>query len=143
MTMRANSRRTRHAFTLIELMIVLIILVSLAALVTPAFLKKAEKAKYQGAQVQVKLLANAVNDFFLDVGEYPKGLNDLVQSPGGDRWDGPYLDPPQVPKDPWGEEYHYVCPGQHGKFDLSSYGADKAPGGEKYDADINSWEVKP
>ena len=139
MKTRPANRRATHPFTLIELMIVLIILVSLAALVTPAFMSKAEKAKYQSAQVQLKLLVNAIHDYFLDMGEYPDDLDDLVQSPGGERWDGPYLEPPQVPKDPWGGDFIYTCPGQHGKFDLVSYGADKSPGGEKYNADIGSW----
>lgn len=134
-------QRKVHTFTLMELMIVLLILGFLAALVTPNMLKKAEKAKHKTAQLQVKLLANTCKDYYLDTGEYPQRLEDLVKDTGDPDWNGPYLvDPPKIPKDPWDEPYRYDYPGQHAKFDIYSYGADKAPGGEKYDADIGNWK---
>ena len=133
-------RRQKSDFTLIELMIVLIILGLLTALVTPRFLGKAEKAKRQAAKVQIKYLSDTVKDFYLDTGRYPKRLESLVEDPGLEKWSGPYLDPPKIPEDPWGEDYIYEYPGQHGKFDIKSLGADRAPGGEDGAADIVSWE---
>ena len=130
----------KAGFTLIELMIVLIILGLLTALVTPQFLGKAEKAKRQTAKMQIEYLSNAVKDYYLDVGQYPQQLKDLVENPGEEKWDGPYLDPPKIPEDPWGEEYVYEYPGTHGQFDLYSWGSDRAPGGEDNNADIVSWE---
>ncbi len=130
----------RRCFTLMELMIVLLIMGLLAALVTPAFIGKAEKAKAKTAQMQVKLLSNAVYDYYLDVDEYPDKLSDLVEKTGGEKWAGPYLDPPMLPTDPWGEPYHYRQPGEHGRFDIFSYGADKAPGGDGNNADITNWQ---
>ena len=120
-------------------MIVLIILVSLAALVTPAFMRQLEGAKQRTAKVQIGLLSNACKDYYFDVNEYPPNLDALVNDPGNNKWNGPYLDPPQVPKDPWGNEYQYTVPGQSGAdFDIVSYGADGAPGGDKKDADISN-----
>lgn len=132
--------RQRRRFSLMELMIVLLIIGLLTAVVGPTFLKKADKAKYRTGQLQLKLVSNAIKDYYLDMDAYPDRLEDLVTNPGSNKWDGPYLDPPKVPVDPWGEPFQYNYPGQHGKFDLVSYGADKSPGGEKYNADINSWE---
>jgi len=80
----------------------------------------------------------------LDVDKYPtsaQGLNALVESPDdAKRWNGPYLSKSKVPMDPWQQEYHYVSPGEHGKFDLFSFGADEKEGGEGEDQDIVSWE---
>ena len=78
----------------------------------------------------------------MDMHEFPKKLDDLVQSPGGTKWDGPYMEKASsVPLDPWGEPYHYDCPGNHNKkgVDIYSYGPDKAPGGEGDNADITNW----
>ncbi|MDT8390537.1 MAG: type II secretion system major pseudopilin GspG [Lentisphaeria bacterium] len=132
-------RRTRR-FSLLELMIVLLILGLLAALAVPNLMKKADKAKYKTGELQVKLLSNAIKDYYLDMDEYPDTLEDLVTDTGDTKWDGPYLDPPKIPLDPWGEPFRYDFPGRHGQFDLSSLGADKSPGGDKYNADINNWE---
>jgi general secretion pathway protein G len=80
----------------------------------------------------------------LDVGSYPtseQGLNALIESPdGAQRWNGPYLRKSKVPLDPWQQEYKYTSPGEHGKFDISSLGADGKEGGEGEDKDLNSWE---
>ena len=55
-------------------------------------------------------------------------------------WNGPYLKKAVIPKDPWANDYHYQSPGDHGEYDLYSYGADNQPGGDKNDRDVNSWE---
>jgi general secretion pathway protein G len=132
--------RRRHRFSLIELMIVLIIMSLLAALVGPEALKKLKKAKSQTAKLQIELLSSAVEDYYLDMDTYPAKLQDLVENSGNEKWDGPYLKKGKLPLDPWNEDYHYTYPGQHGDFDISSYGADKSPGGSNEAADVNSWE---
>lgn len=130
-------------FTLIELMVVMIILGLLAALVAPRFVGKVGKAKVKTAKAQIELLGSALDDFRLDNGRYPtteEGLDALRHKPPGlPNWDGPYL-PKEVPLDPWGRPYHYKCPGEHGDYDLFSYGKDGVQGGEKENQDIVSWK---
>ena len=130
-------------FTLIELLVVMVIIGLLAALVAPRFVRQEEKAKMKAARAQIELLGTALDTFRLDVGRYPttqEGLEALRQQPGGlPKWDGPYLKK-GVPLDPWGKPYSYESPGRHGPYDLLSYGADGAQGGEGDNRDITSWE---
>ncbi len=130
-------------FTLVEILVVMVIIGLLAALVAPRFIRQEEKAKIKVAKAQVELLGTALDTFRLDAGRYPtgeEGLEALRSKPGGlDRWDGPYLKK-EVPLDPWGRPYIYKSPGEHGPYDLTSYGADGASGGEGDNRDINSWE---
>jgi general secretion pathway protein G len=134
--------RDSSGFTLVELLVVMIIIGLLAALVGPRFIRQEEKAKVKAAQAQVELLSTALDTFRLDLGRYPtteEGLQALRQNPGGlERWDGPYLKK-EVPLDPWGKSYVYKSPGEHGAFDLLSYGADGVSGGEGDNRDITSW----
>ncbi|MDH3442674.1 MAG: type II secretion system major pseudopilin GspG [Deltaproteobacteria bacterium] len=135
--------KNQQGFTLIELLVVMIIIGLLAALVGPRFIRQEEKAKVKAAKAQIELLATALDTFRLDVGRYPttqEGLEALMRQPGGlERWDGPYLKK-ELPQDPWGVPYAYRSPGQNGAFDIVSYGADKAPGGDADNRDITSWE---
>lgn len=134
--------RGKKGFTLIELLVVMIILGLLAALVGPRLFKKVEKSKQQAAKAQIELFGAALDAFRLDVGRYPtteEGLNALVENPGIEKWDGPYLKK-KVPPDPWGHPYVYKCPGEHNEYDLYSLGADGQPGGEGKNKDIVSWE---
>ena len=139
------SRRTASAgFTLIEMMVVMVIIGLLMALVGPRFIRQEEKAKVGAAHAQIELLGTALDTFRLDVGRYPstqEGLASLRQRPfGTDRWDGPYLKK-DLPKDPWDHPYYYRSPGEAGRpYDLYSYGADGAPGGDGDGRDITSWE---
>ncbi len=130
-------------FTLIELLVVIIILGLLSALVAPKFFGKVDKAKHKAAKTQIELFGSALDEFRLDNGRYPtsgEGLDALRVKPAGlANWDGPYL-PKQIPLDPWGKAYVYKSPGDKGPYDLISYGADGAPGGENNDKDIVSWE---
>ncbi|MFQ5853006.1 MAG: type II secretion system major pseudopilin GspG [Candidatus Binatia bacterium] len=130
-------------FTLIELLVVMVIIGLLATLVAPRFLRQEEKAKVKVAGAQIELLGTALDTFRLDVGRYPttqEGLEALRRQPGGlERWDGSYLKK-EVPLDPWGKPYVYRSPGEHGPYDLISYGADGLPGGERDNQDITSWK---
>jgi general secretion pathway protein G len=130
-------------FTLVELIVVVIIIGLLAGLVVPQFIKQEEKATAKAAKAQIELLGTALDTYRLDVGRYPstqEGLQVLSQRPGGvDRWDGPYLKK-AVPNDPWGKPYVYKSPGDHGPYDIISYGADGVPGGEGNNRDVTSWE---
>ena len=121
----------------------MVIIGLLAALVGPRFIRQEEKAKIKAAKAQIELLSTALDTFRLDVGRYPtsqEGLEALRTQPGGvERWDGPYLKK-DVPVDPWGKPYVYKSPGDHGPFDILSYGADGAPGGDGDNHDIASWE---
>lgn len=140
---RKREKRSENGFTLIELLVVIIILGLLSALVAPKFFGKVDKAKQKTAKTQIELFGSALDEFRLDVGRYPtteEGLNALREKPGNvTNWEGPYL-PKAIPLDPWGFPYQYKSPGEHGAYDLFSYGADGAIGGEGNDKDIVNWE---
>ena len=92
----------------------------------------------------MSLFETALDTYRLDMGKYPTtevGLAALRQKPDDTdtNWDGPYL-PKEIPLDPWGRAYVYVQPGEHGDYDILSYGADKQPGGEGEDTDIVNWK---
>lgn len=138
-----QAMKNQAGFTLVELIVVVIIIGLLAGLVVPQFIKQEEKATAKAAKAQIELFGTALDTFRLDVGRYPtsqEGMAALMQKPGGvDRWDGPYLRK-DLPPDPWGTPYVYKSPGDHGVYDIISYGADGAPGGDGNNRDITSWE---
>jgi general secretion pathway protein G len=139
-----------RGFTLIELMVVIVILSILAVYVAPKIMGRPDQAKQVKATVDIQSIETALRLYRLDNGFYPtteQGLEALVAAPATGRipknWrEGGYLERGRVPKDPWGNEYVYLSPGVHGEYDIISYGADGSPGGEGYDADINSWEIE-
>lgn len=147
---RNVSRLTAHGsrgFTLIEVMVVVVILAILAGIIVPRIMGRPEEAKRTKAQVDIKAIEEALNLYKLDNGSYPtteQGLDALVKKPETApipaKWkEEGYL--PKVTKDPWGGDYQYLSPGEHGDFDLSSLGSDGEPGGEGKNADVESWNL--
>jgi len=135
--------RKKKGFTLIEILVVVAIIGLLASLVAPKLFNKLASSKRKIAKAQIELIGNALDAFKLDVGRYPtteEGLKVLWRNPGNiPNWDGPYL-PKPIKKDPWGHPYVYKSPGEHGPYDLMSYGADGKQGGTGENKDITSWE---
>lgn len=130
----------QRGFTLVELLLVLVILALIAGLVLPGIIGKAESAKAKAASSQISRISMSVESFYLDTGNTPSSLEELVDEPAGlSGWNGPYIKNSLL-KDPWGQDYQYRVPGEHGDFDIWSYGADRKQGGEDNNADINSWE---
>ena len=138
----APATRAQRGFTLLELLVVLVIIGLLAGYVGPQFFKQIGKSETKTAAAQIDGLGKALDQYRLDTGHYPsteQGLASLWVKPADEsRWWGPYLRK-AVPKDPWGREYQYKSPGEHGEYDLLSYGRDGRPGGDGEDADLVSW----
>jgi len=139
---------SRSGFTLIEIMVVIIILGILVGLIVPRLMEKPEKARVVKAQMQIESISAALKEYKLDSGDYPtteQGLEALVEKPSIGKIPKKYPDKgylPKIPKDPWGNDYVYISPGEHGDFDLISYGADGEEGGEGKNADVQSWEIE-
>jgi general secretion pathway protein G len=134
------ARATARGFTLVELLLVLVILALIGGLVLPGIIGKAESAKFKAASSQIDRLSMAVETYYMDTNKIPESLDELVGESGGvPGWNGPYVKK-SILKDPWGREYVYNYPGEHGDFDIISLGADGQPGGEDTSADITSWE---
>ena len=140
--------RDNRGFTLIEIMVVIVILALLAALVGPKLIGRSDDAKVTDAKVQIKNIETALKLYKLDSGSYPsteQGLTALVAKPTvglipkNYKSEG-YLESKKIPKDPWGNDYIYLSPGEHGDFDIYSFGADGVKGGEGKNADITSWD---
>ena len=138
--------RRPRGFTLIEILVVITILGILAALIVPRIMDRPDQARATAARADVNAIMSALKLYKLDNGTYPtsdQGLQALVKKP--DRGDiprnwkpGGYLE--KLPKDPWDSDYQYLNPGIRGEVDVFSFGADRKPGGENYDADIGSWQ---
>ena len=130
-------------FTLVEILVVITIIGLIMGLVGPRVLNYLSESKVKAAKIQIQSFTSALELFYLDAGRYPssgEGLAVLVQPTGGiAAWNGPYLKGGSVPNDPWGKPYVYRSPGEHGVYDLISYGADGQEGGAGTAADIASW----
>jgi general secretion pathway protein G len=142
---RAQQPRRARGFTLIELIVAVAILAILATLIVPRLLGRVDDAQVAKARTDVAALATALNLYKLDNYTYPstdQGLQALVARPTGQpearNWKaGGYIE--RLPKDPWGRDYQYLSPGQHGEFDVWSNGRDGRGGGEGPDADLGNW----
>ena len=134
------NRKDRHAFTLIELLLVLVILGVLALVVVPKFAGRSEEARKTAARTDISMLEGQIDIFEQDCGRFPsndEGLGALVaQPPNAPKWKGPYIKR-GMPKDPWGNEYVYRYPGTHNvnSYDLYSLGPDGREGTD----DIDNW----
>jgi general secretion pathway protein G len=141
---RRRVRRGEAGFTLVEILVVITIIGLIMALVGPRVLNYLAESKVKAARIQVESFASSLDLFYLDNGRYPttsEGLVALAQRPGGaDAWNGPYLRSGAVPNDPWGHPYIYRSPGEHGAYDIISYGSDGQEGGSGTAADIASWQ---
>lgn len=143
MSLPPHRLRTARGFTLIEILVVVVILGILAAIVVPKVMERPGEARVVRAQQDIRGIASALGLYKLDNFVYPttaQGLEALVSQPTGQpeapNWKG-YLD--NLPKDPWGRPYQYQSPGQHGPFDVFTWGADGKPGGEGEAADVGNW----
>jgi general secretion pathway protein G len=136
------SDRRRSAFTLVEMLLVLVILAVLAAIVIPKFAGRSQQAKVTAAQSQISSIEMALDAFEVDNGFFPAGgagLNALIDQPSNaTNWKGPYLKK-GVPLDPWGNNYVYSYPGKNNPqgYDLMSVGPDGRAGG---DDDLTNWD---
>lgn len=141
MTRFQFSRRTA-GFTLLELLVVMVIIGMLAGFVGPKFFAQIGKSQVKTSRAQIDALEKALDQYRLDVGHYPsteQGLAALNERPSGEaKWSGPYLKK-AVPMDPWSHEYLYKIPGEHGEYDLLSYGKDGQSGGSGEAEDITNW----
>ncbi|MBF0527182.1 MAG: type II secretion system major pseudopilin GspG [Deltaproteobacteria bacterium] len=136
-------------FTLIELLVVIVILGILAGLIVPNIMDKPEEARKAKARMQLEAIENSLKMFKLDTGFYPtteQGLKALVEKPSTGKiplkWrEGGYLEKGELPKDPWGNDFAYLCPGVHNKdFDLWSYGQNGAEAGEGSEDNVVNWK---
>ena len=129
-----------QGFTLVEMLVVITIIGLIMGLIGPRVLYYLSESKVKAAKIQLQSFASALDLFYLDAGRFPstaEGLAALVkQTPGVGAWNGPYLRGGNVPNDPWSHGYVYRSPGEHGPYDIISYGSDGQEGGSGVAADI-------
>jgi general secretion pathway protein G len=144
MTLQRAKNRCDAGFTLLELLIVIAILSLLAVIGTLQLSGYLGHARTDTARLQLDQLSTALDLFRVDVKRLPsndEGLKALLEKPNGvENWRGPYLKKSQAIVDPWGRPFIYRRPGEHGEYDLSSYGADGRQGGTGEDLDVSNWQ---
>jgi len=139
-----NRKRGQAGVTLIEMLVVVTIIGLFVALVGPSLWKKVDSSKVTAARTQIQNFMTALGQYKLDTGTFPtteQGLHALREKPAEvNQWAGPYM-PQEIPKDPWGHDYVYKYPGEHGDDpDITCLGADGQPGGDGLNTDIVSWK---
>ena len=144
----ADAKRERRpdvgqqGFTLVEMLVVITIIGLIMGLIGPRVLNYLSESKVKAARIQLQSFAGALDLFYLDAGRFPstsEGLAALVQrTPGVAVWNGPYLRGNGLPNDPWNHPYLYRSPGEHGPYDIVSYGSDGQEGGAGIAADIST-----
>jgi general secretion pathway protein G len=139
---KCELRHAGRGFTLLELLVVMVIIGLLAGIVAPQYFSQLGKSNTKVAKAQIESFGQALDQFRLDVGQYPsteQGLAALrLAPPQSGKWQGPYLKR-DIPADPWGRPYQYRSPGQRGEYEIQSLGADGQPGGDAEASDVNSW----
>ena len=140
---KEENKNNQKGFTLVELLVVLAILVVISGFVAPQVMNYLAKAKHQAAAIEIERLSGILDLYLLDNGRYPttaEGLDALFEGPSGaDGWNGPYIKKAEQLLDPWEAAYLYRSPGDHGRIDIWSLGADGREGGEDEEADVTSW----
>ncbi|AVQ87069.1 type II secretion system major pseudopilin GspG [Plesiomonas shigelloides subsp. oncorhynchi] len=145
---KSVKRAPQAGFTLLEVMVVIVILGVLASLVVPNLLGNKERADQQKVVSDLTALENSLDMYKLDNGQYPstqQGLQALVSKPDGEPQPRRYRENgyiKRLPTDPWGNEYQYLSPGEHGQVDIYSLGADGVEGGEGNGLDIGNWNMQ-
>jgi len=137
-------RTPEQGFTLLEIMVVVVIIGLLAAIVVPSFIGNIDTAAINRSKQDIRGIETALNLYRLDNFRYPsttEGLEALVTSPGEANAPNWKQQLQRMPVDPWERPYLYANPGQHGEFDVFSYGADGQEGGEGINADIGNWDL--
>ena len=145
--MMKKRKQTKAGFTLVELLVVLVILMVIGTIAVQNFGGEEDKAKVKATKASFTSIENALERFKLDVGRYPtteEGLAALYDAPAGvEGWAGKYLTKRRALKDAWENDYIYVIPGPDNEpFEIRSLGADKAEGGEKFNADLSNLDEK-
>lgn len=141
-----DARATEQGFTLVELMVVIVIIGLLTTIVVINVLPSQEKARVEKAKADIALIEQGLEMYRLDNLNYPgtgDGLQALVAPPASSAQSGRYRAGgylKKLPADPWGNPYQYANPGQHGTFDVYSFGADGRAGGEGDNADLGNWK---
>ena len=131
----------RRAFTIVEILVVVVIIAALATLILPRYFSKIGTAKTSIAKQKIAEIEKAIEMFSIEYGRLPADLGELVERPADipeEKWDAPAIKEKDL-VDPWDRPFIYFVPGDHGRYDLLSYGADGEAGGEKDNADIINW----
>lgn len=140
-TNNVTPKSSQSGFSLVEILIVLGIIGVIMGLVANQIMGKGEQANAELAFTQIGQMQGAVVSFRQHTKRLPNNLQELVSKPSDvRRWVGPYVTEGGL-SDPWGNPFQYSKPGQHGAFDIFSYGADGKSGGEGYNADIGNWQL--
>lgn len=142
-----KKKKYNEGWSFIETLIVMAIILILTAAVGLSAIKQIDKAKVVTAKSQIETFSLALDSYYMDNGFYPsseQGLSVLWEKPTSSPeplfWNGPYISK-SLPKDPWGNDYKYIIPGENNlPYGIISYGKDGTEGGEGNDADISSWE---
>ena len=136
-------RGTREGFTLIEMLIALAIMAFAGAVVGPYLYNYLAKGQDTATKGNLRSIKSAIGQFYMDMGDHPDKLRDLVKKPQGEKfekkWKEPFLDAKEIPRDGWGNSFQYKKPGESGyPYELYSYGP-KGKGGPK-DERISAWD---
>ena len=138
---KKNHRQNRRGFTIVEILVVVVIIGVLAAMIVPKFLGRVGQRKQAVTKVNIGEIEKAIAIFSYDYDRWPVSLDEIVNRPADideANWNSPTIKAKNL-LDPWGRQFLYREPGEHGVFDLYSLGKDGQQGGEKENADVTNW----